>query len=160
MPGKKDQSQLPVHGRFPFKSILPKFKDTAVALLNGDLGDALRAFSGALGGKQDEPEAQAYTLLWQGMKGAVRQILEQKFSQEEDYAVRAFETTQQFCLDLWKALPDLDLVIDRAFIQDPMLHSTTLALRDYFRDWIQKDLNLHESSAKVTAAPFPRYFLK
>jgi hypothetical protein len=62
MAKKTNSTNVAVHGRFHFKDILPRFSDTAVALLNGDVGDALRAFSGALGGKSDEPEAQAYTI--------------------------------------------------------------------------------------------------
>lgn len=162
MPNTSNPTQLTVHGRFPFASVIPRFTDTFFALLNGDAGDALRAFSGALGGKADEPEAQAYALLWQSMKGAVRRIMAQQFEESKlpfNSQVEAFGLTQQFCQDLWKALPDMALAIDRDFVFNPMQHPATTALRTYLRDWMQRDLNLHSNAARVATAAFPRLLL-
>lgn len=161
MPNTSDPTQVPVHGRFSFSHIVPRFTDTAVALLDGDLGSALRAFSGALGGKADEPEAQAYTLLWQSMKGAVRRIFKQHFNDMlwHEAQSEAFGLTQQFCQNLWKALPDLDIAVDRDFVENPMQHPATTALRDYLRDWMQREMRLHPDATRVATAAFPRLLL-
>jgi hypothetical protein len=42
MPSASDPTQVPVHGRFSFSHIVPRFADTAVALLDGDLGSYFR----------------------------------------------------------------------------------------------------------------------
>jgi uncharacterized protein YjbI with pentapeptide repeats len=155
-------AQLPVHGRFTFASIIPRFNDTAIALLNGDLGSALQAFSGALGGKNDEAAVQAYTLLWQSMKGAARNIIARQLEEhhlQPQAQVEAYGLTQSFCQDLWQQLPKLELVVDRDFVDNPMQHPSTQALQHYFRDWLQKELNLHPDAARVACAAFPRLML-
>jgi len=161
MPTASNPTQVPVHGRFSFANIVPRFTDTAVALLDGDLGSALRAFSGALGGKADEADAQAYALLWQSMKGAVRHIMGRQFGdmRPSEAQVEAFGLTQQFCQALWKALPDLDIAVDRDFVANPTQHPATIALRGYLRDWMQREMCLHPDAARVATAAFPRLML-
>ncbi len=154
-------TSLRVHGRFNFAELLPKFKDGAIALLNAEIGNALVTIAGALGGKHDEPQAQAYSLLWLSMKGATRSIFEQHFSDMPPSAaqVEAFGLTQQYCQDLWKDLPELDLLIDRKFVAKPMQHPSTIALRTYLSEWMQREMKLHPNAARVATAAFPRLML-